>query len=71
MYLNTLKHLDFQLVEEISQKEVEDNKKSQKTTIEQLKKNRTGISIYFIKKINIDYNEFIKPIYLQNLCLMK
>ena len=38
VYLNTLKHLNFQLIEELTQKEIENNEKLQKTTIEQLKK---------------------------------
>ena len=50
LYLNTLKHLDFQLVEEISQKEVEDNKKLQKTTIEQLKKIEQELAFILSKK---------------------
>ena len=37
-YLNTLKHLEFQLVMDPSQKEIEDNKKLQETTLDQLKK---------------------------------
>jgi len=37
-YLNTLKHLEFQLVMDPSQSEIEDNKKLQETTLEQLKK---------------------------------
>jgi len=49
-YLNTLKHLDFQLVEEISQKEVENNKKLQKTTIEQLKKIEEELAFILSKK---------------------
>jgi len=50
MYLNMLKHLDFQLVEEISQKEVENNKKLQKTTIEQLKKIEQELAFILSKK---------------------
>jgi len=50
LYLNTLKHLDFQLVEEISQKEVEDNKKLQKITIEQLKKIEQELAFILSKK---------------------
>jgi len=49
-YLNTLKHLDFQLVEELSQKEVENNKKLQKTTIEQLKKIEQELAFILSKK---------------------
>jgi UDP-N-acetylglucosamine enolpyruvyl transferase len=50
MYLNTLKHLNFQLVEEISEKEVENNKKLQKTTIEQLKKIEQELAFILSKK---------------------
>ena len=50
LYLNTLKHLDFQLVEEISQKEVENNKKLQKITIEQLKKIEQELAFILSKK---------------------
>jgi len=50
LYLNTLKHLDFQLVEEISQKEVENNTKLQKTTIEQLKKIEQELAFILSKK---------------------
>ena len=50
MYLNTLKHLDFQLVEEISQKEVENNKKLQKITIKQLKKIEQELAFILSKK---------------------
>ncbi len=50
LYLNMLKHLDFQLVEEISQKEVENNKKLQKTTIEQLKKIEQELAFILSKK---------------------
>jgi len=37
-YLNTLKHLEFQLVIDPSQKEIKDTEKLQAITIEQLKK---------------------------------
>lgn len=37
-YLNTLKHLDFQLVEDLSDEEIEKNKKLRQMTIDQLKK---------------------------------
>ena len=50
MYLNTLKHLDFQLVEELSQKEVKNNKKLQKITIEQLKKIEQELAFILSKK---------------------
>ena len=50
LYLNTLKHLDFQLVEEISEKEVENNKKLQKITIEQIKKIEQELAFILSKK---------------------
>ena len=37
-YLNTLKHLDFQLIDDPSKKEVEDIEKLKTTTIDQIKK---------------------------------
>ena len=37
-YLNTLKHLEFQLMMDPSEKEIHENKKLQITTLEQLKK---------------------------------
>lgn len=37
-YLNTLKHLDFELLMELSQKDIENIEKIQTNTIEQLKK---------------------------------
>ena len=37
-YLNTLKHLEFQLVMDPTDKEIKDNKKLQEVTIDQLKK---------------------------------
>jgi len=49
-YLNMLKHLDFQLVEEISQKEAENNKKLKTTTIEQLKKIEQELAFILSKK---------------------
>ena len=49
-YLNTLKHLEFQLVAEPSQKEIEDNKKLHITTIEQLKKVEQEIAFHLSKK---------------------
>ena len=49
-YLNTLKHLHFQLVEEVTQKEIENNEKLEKTTIEQLKKIEQEISFILSKK---------------------
>jgi len=36
-YLNTLKHLEFQLVMDPTEKEIEENKKLKDITIEQLK----------------------------------
>jgi hypothetical protein len=50
VYLNTLKHLNFQLVEEISEKEVENNKKLEKITIEQLKKIEQELAFILSKK---------------------
>jgi len=49
-YLNTLKHLHFQLVEEVTQKEIENNEKLEKTTIEQLKKIEQEIAFILSKK---------------------
>ncbi len=49
-YLNTLKHLEFQLIMEPSQKEIEDNKKLQTTTIEQLKKVEQEIAFLLSEK---------------------
>jgi len=49
-YLNTLKHLEFQLVAEPSQKEIEENKKLHITTIEQLKKVEQEIAFQLSKK---------------------
>jgi len=49
-YLNTLKHLDFQLVEEITEKELENNKKLKKTTIDQLKKIEQELAYILSKK---------------------
>ena len=50
VYLNTLKHLNFQLIEELTQKEVENNEKLQKTTIEQLKKIEQELAFILSKK---------------------
>ena len=50
VYLNTLKHLNFQLIEEITQKEIENNEKLQKTTIEQLKKIEQELAFILSKK---------------------
>ena len=49
-YLNTLKHLEFQLVTELSQKEIKDNKKLVTTTIDQLKKVEQEIAFLLSKK---------------------
>jgi len=43
-YLNTIKHLEFQLVMDPSEEEILENKKLQITTIEQLKKVEQEIS---------------------------
>ncbi len=43
-YLNTLKHLDFQLIDDPSKKEVEDIEKFKTTTIDQIKKVEQEIS---------------------------
>ncbi|MBL7001532.1 MAG: hypothetical protein ISR80_02065 [Nitrosopumilus sp.] len=37
-YLNTLKHLDFQLITDTSEKEIENIEKLKTTTIDQIKK---------------------------------
>ena len=50
VYLNTLKHLNFQLIEDLSQKEIENNEKLQKTTIEQLKKIEQELAFILSKK---------------------
>jgi hypothetical protein len=49
-YLNTLKHLEFHLVTELSQKEIKDNKKLVTTTIDQLKKVEQEIAFLLSKK---------------------
>ena len=49
-YLNTLKHLEFQLVTESSQKEIKDDKKLITTTIDQLKKVEQEIAFILSKK---------------------
>ncbi len=49
-YLNTLKHLDFQLIDDTSKKEVEDIKKFKTTTIDQIKKVEQEISFISSKK---------------------
>jgi hypothetical protein len=43
-YLNTLKHLDFQLIDDPSKKEIEDIKKLKTTTIDQIKNVEQEIS---------------------------
>ena len=49
-YLNTLKHLDFQLIDDPSKKELETIEKLQTSTIEQLKKTEQEISFILSKK---------------------
>ncbi len=49
-YLNTLKHLDFQLIDDQSKKEVEDIEKFKTTTIDQIKKVEQEISFISSKK---------------------
>ncbi len=49
-YLNTLKHLDFQLIDDPSKKEVEDIKKFKTTTIDQIKKVEQEITFISSKK---------------------
>ncbi|MCJ8306957.1 MAG: hypothetical protein HRU07_07920 [Nitrosopumilus sp.] len=49
-YLNTLKHLDFQLIDDPSKKEVEDIEKFKTTTIDQIKKVEQEISFISSKK---------------------
>ena len=49
-YLNTLKHLDFQLIDDPSKKEVEDIEKFKTTTIDQIKKIEQEISFISSKK---------------------
>ncbi len=49
-YLNTLKHLDFQLIDDPSKKELEAIEKLQISTIEQLKKIEQEISFILSKK---------------------
>jgi len=48
--LNTLKHLDFQLVEELSDEEIEQNKKLQQVTVDQLKKIEQELAHLLSKK---------------------
>jgi len=49
-YLNTLKHLDFQLIDDPSKKVVEDIEKLKTTTIDQIKKIEQEISFISSKK---------------------
>jgi hypothetical protein len=49
-YLNTLKHLDFQLIDDPSEKEIEDIEKLKTTTIDQIKKVEQEISFISSKK---------------------
>ena len=49
-YLNTLKHLDFQLIDDPSKKELKTIEKLQISTIEQLKKTEQEISFILSKK---------------------
>jgi len=48
-YLNTLKHLEFQLIMDPTEKEIEENKKLKDITIEQLKNVQQEIA-HFSKK---------------------
>jgi hypothetical protein len=49
-YLNTLKHLDFELVMDPTKKEIENNKKLQTNTIDQLKKIEQEIAFLLSEK---------------------
>lgn len=49
-YLNTLKHLEFQLMTDPSQKEIRDNEKLQAATFNQLKKVEQELSFLLSKK---------------------
>ena len=49
-YLNTLKHLDFQLIDDPSKKEIEDIDKLKTTTIDQIKKVEQEIIFLSSKK---------------------
>ena len=49
-YLNTLKHLDFQLIDDPSKKEIEDIEKLKSTTINEIKKVEQEISFILSKK---------------------
>ena len=49
-YLNTLKHLDFEIVMDPTKKEIENIKKLQTNTIDQLKKIEQEIAFLLSKK---------------------
>ena len=49
-YLNTLKHLDFQLIDDPSKKEIEDIEKLKSSTIDQIKKVEQEISFITSQK---------------------
>ena len=49
-YLNTIKHLEFQLVMEPSQEEIKDVEKLQTTTVDQLKKVEQELAFLLSKK---------------------
>ena len=49
-YLNTLKHLDFQLVEELTPEETEKNKQLQTAAVNQLKKIEQELAHLLSKK---------------------
>ncbi len=49
-YLNTLKHLDFQLIDDLSKKEIEEVEKLKTTTIDQIKKVEQEISFISSKE---------------------
>jgi len=49
-YLNTLKHLDFQLIDDLSKKEIEEVEKLKTTTIDQIKKVEQEIAFLSSKK---------------------
>ncbi len=49
-YLNTIKHLEFQLLMEPSQEEIKDIEKLQTTTVDQLKKVEQELAFLLSKK---------------------
>lgn len=49
-YLNTLKHLEFQLVEELTPEETEKNEHLQKVAVDQLKKIEQELAYLLSKK---------------------